>query len=72
MLTSVSMQGYNGYIWHINKHIMFFSADLCVLCLSLRKLRESAEKVSELQRTGFSNTGIGHRNQRVNHRRVGV
>lgn len=32
---------------------------ICV-SLSLRKLHESVETVSELQRTGFSNTGIGH------------
>lgn len=30
VLTSVSMQGYNGYIWHINKHVMvFFRRSVC-------------------------------------------
>lgn len=71
LCTYVSMQGYEEYLWHINKHFMF-GADLCVLSLSLRKLHESVEKVSELQRTGFSNTGIGRLNQRLNHLRGGV
>lgn len=68
----MSMQGYKEYIWHIIDKNLTFCAGLCVLSLSLSKLHESVEKVSELQRTGFSNTGIGHLAQRLNRLRVGV
>lgn len=46
---------------------VLFCANLCVLDLSTGKLHESVEKVSELQRTGFSNTGIGQLDQRLKH-----
>lgn len=49
--------------------IYLFCADLCVLGLSPGKLHESVEKVSELQRTGFSITGIGQLDQMLKHLR---
>lgn len=57
----VSMRDYNVDVLHFMTNTQTFScANLYVLSLSPGKLHESVEKVSELQRTGFSNTGIDH------------